>query len=93
MEIYDSHIIKLRDSQHPERWQLYERLRELEIECSCSGCQPLFMRLEGASSAIQAWSVMRQMYCSNDCLRIWLERCWQLADDSVLPCYTSPFSN
>jgi hypothetical protein len=80
----NANTIKLIDLHQPERWQLYQRLQELDIECYCSGCQPLLMHLEGAFSALQAWSAMRQMYCSNDCLRNWLEQCWKIEAPSAL---------
>lgn len=78
MEEFQVNIIQLSDGNQPERWQLYNRLRELDIECYCGSAQPLQMQLAGAFSAVQAWSVMRQMYGSKDCLRAWLEQCWRL---------------
>jgi hypothetical protein len=77
MKEFQINVIQLMDRNQPERWQLYDRLRELDIECYCGGSQPLQMHLAGAFSAIQAWSVMRQMCESKDCLRSWLEQCWQ----------------
>jgi hypothetical protein len=78
MEDLQAHLIQLSSGNQPERWQLYNRLLELEVECYCSGSQPLQMHLAGAFSAIQAWSVLRQMYASPERLRQWLNQCWQL---------------
>lgn len=60
------------------RWQIYHRLRELEISCRCAAHQPLTVELNSAIAAIQLWSVAKQVATSRLELVDWLERCWRL---------------
>lgn len=61
-----------------ERWEVYQRLQELAIECSCEPHQPLRVQLPTAMAAVQLWSVSRQVSAKRDELAQWLERCWQI---------------
>ncbi len=59
-----------------DRWQVYQRLRELDIPCWCETNQPLTVQIDNAYTAIQLWSVIRQFTASRQVL-IWaLEVCW-----------------
>ncbi|MGV0026898.1 Asr1405/Asl0597 family protein [Phormidesmis priestleyi] len=59
------------------RWQIYHRLRELEIPCSCVAYQPLMVQVDSAIAIIQLWSVMRQITTPRQKLADWLEDCWR----------------
>lgn len=59
------------------RWQVYHRLCELEIACSCTAYRPLSIQIESAIVLVQFWSVMRQATHSRQTLVNWLERCWR----------------
>lgn len=59
------------------RWQLYQRLQELDIPCWCATQQPLMARISNTTAAIQVWSASRQLTASRQDLVCWLERCWQ----------------
>jgi hypothetical protein len=68
---------ELVEIQCEDRWQVYSRLQELEIPCWCSGYQPLRAQVTNAMTAIQVWSVVRQVTLPRQMLRRWLEDCWQ----------------
>ena len=60
-----------------DRWQVYQRLKELDIRCSCTVNQPLKVEIGSPIAAVQLWSVIRQLTASRQD-QIWiLENCWQ----------------
>ncbi|WP_414564716.1 MULTISPECIES: Asr1405/Asl0597 family protein [unclassified Anabaena] len=60
-----------------DRWQIYQRLQELDIPCWCQTNQPLQVEIDNPLAAIQLWCVMQQYTASRQDL-IWnLERSWQ----------------
>ncbi|MBE9211286.1 hypothetical protein IQ247_00880 [Plectonema cf. radiosum LEGE 06105] len=59
-----------------DRWQVYKRLEELHIPCSCSPNQPLTVEIANTAAAIQLWSVMRQLNASRQELIITLKECF-----------------
>ena len=61
-----------------ERWQVYYRLQDLDIPCECSYYKPLEVKIDSATAAVQAWSVLQQVRSPRDRLVAWLERCWLL---------------
>jgi hypothetical protein len=61
-----------------DRWQVYQRLQELEIPCCCETNQPLQVEITHPSAALQLWSVTRQFTASRQDLIFTLERCWQM---------------
>jgi hypothetical protein len=64
------------DINWADRWQVYQRLRELDIPCTCEVNQPLRVKIATPISVLQAWSVMRQITAPRQD-KIWsLERCW-----------------
>ena len=60
-----------------DRWQVYQRLQELSIPCWCDTNQPLRVQIDDVASAVQLWSVLRQLTTPRQDLVHWLERCWQ----------------
>ncbi|BAU63714.1 hypothetical protein STA3757_10810 [Stanieria sp. NIES-3757] len=64
-----------------ERWQVYHRLQALEIECRCGSNRPLQIEINNTKTAIQLWSVARQVTASRYELMHWLENCWQIESD------------
>jgi hypothetical protein len=62
-----------------DRWSTYQRLQALEIPCLCSYYQPLKVQISSVTSAIQLWSVVRQLQMSRQALVIHLNDCWQLS--------------
>lgn len=60
-----------------DRWQVYQRLQELEIPCWCEINRPLRVKVSSAKQAVQLMSVLRQLTASRRELVQWLERCWQ----------------
>ncbi|HEY9668683.1 MAG TPA: Asr1405/Asl0597 family protein [Coleofasciculaceae cyanobacterium] len=69
-------IIKINKS---ERWIVYRRLQELEIPCRCGTNQPLSYQINDVTSAIQVWSVVRQLTVPRRELASWLECCWRIS--------------
>ena len=59
-----------------DRWQVYQRLQELAIPCSCAIDKPLQIQITDAVAAVQLWSVLRQLNTSRQDLVRWLENCW-----------------
>ncbi|MDJ0533691.1 MAG: hypothetical protein QNJ70_14580 [Xenococcaceae cyanobacterium MO_207.B15] len=74
----ESQIIKVEWS---ERWQVYDRLKALEIECDCQSYQPLSAYPSNATTAIQLWSVVKQFTANRQELIDWLNQCWQIKYD------------
>jgi hypothetical protein len=69
--------IQIVDIKWGDRWQAYQRLQELGISCSCSSGQPLKVAVKDPSTAIQLWSVVRQLNEPRYQLAVWLNNCWQ----------------
>ena len=61
-----------------DRWQVYYRLKDLEIPCSCRSNQPLKASPNHPQAAIQIWSVTRQFTANRQELIDWLNQCWQI---------------
>jgi hypothetical protein len=61
-----------------ERWQVYHRLKELEIECFCQSNQPLKVNPTHPQAVIQIWSVTKQFTATRLELIHWLNQCWQI---------------
>jgi hypothetical protein len=62
-----------------DRWSIYQRLQELEISCMCSYYQPLKVQISSVASAVQVWSVVRQLQVSRQALNHHLENCWKFS--------------
>lgn len=61
-----------------DRWQVYYRLKALEIECICQMNQPLKAYPDNPKNAIQLWSVVKQYTANRQELIDWLNQCWQI---------------
>ncbi|MDJ0707766.1 MAG: hypothetical protein QNJ46_31205 [Leptolyngbyaceae cyanobacterium MO_188.B28] len=61
-----------------DRWQVYHRLRELNISCRCQAHQPLKVEVNSAQDAIQIWCVVRQVSNPRRDLVQWLKHCWRI---------------
>ena len=73
-EIEIKHLVEV---NWADRWQVYQRLKELDIPCSCTANQPLKVEIGSPIAAVQLWSVTRQLTASRQD-QIWtLEYCWQ----------------
>ena len=60
------------------RWQIYHRLQELNIPCSCREDGSLQVQVNNFVAAILLRSTVMQFTASRLSLIDWLERCWQL---------------
>ncbi len=60
-----------------DRWQVYQRLQELDILCWCETNQPLTVEISNPTVAVQLWSVMRQFTAVRQDLIWTLEQCWR----------------
>lgn len=60
-----------------DRWQVYQRLQELDVDCCCETDQPLSVDIGTPTAAVQLWSVMRQFTASRQDLILNLELTWQ----------------
>lgn len=59
-----------------QRWQVYQRLQELEIPCWCQVDHPLRVKITNTTEAVQLASVLRRLSASRRELALSLERCW-----------------
>ena len=44
-----------------DRWQVYYRLQELNIDAQCQGFRPLQVSIDTATEAIQLWSIVKRI--------------------------------
>ncbi|MCX7592206.1 MAG: hypothetical protein N2235_00310 [Fischerella sp.] len=61
-----------------DRWQVYHRLQELMIPCSCLPDGSLRVQINSGLAAILVHSTVRQFMASRQELIDWLEKCWQI---------------
>ena len=61
-----------------ERWQVYHRLKAMEIECSCCMNEPLQAAPKSPQEAIQLWSIVKQVTSNRQELVDWLHQCWRI---------------
>jgi len=61
-----------------QRWQIYHRLQELNIPCSCLSDGTLQVQVNNTIAAILLRSTVIQFTASRPLLIDWLERCWQI---------------
>ena len=61
-----------------ERWQVYHRLKAIEIECSCRMNEPLQAFPKSPQQAIQLWSIVKQVTSDRQELVDWLNQCWKI---------------
>jgi hypothetical protein len=61
-----------------ERWQVYQRLLELQVPCYCRCNHPLEVELATPLKLWQFWTVMWRVSASRDTLCDYLHECWQL---------------
>jgi hypothetical protein len=60
-----------------ERWDIYHRLRELDIPCQCSTHKLLSVEVSSPNDLIQVWSVVKQITSSRENLVQLLRNCWE----------------
>jgi hypothetical protein len=59
-----------------DRWQIYHRLQELDILCTCLQDGKLQVEIHHPGEISQLWSVLQQFTASRQQLVRWLEQCW-----------------
>ncbi|MBD2459926.1 hypothetical protein H6G89_02605 [Oscillatoria sp. FACHB-1407] len=59
-----------------DRWQVYYRLQELGIPCTCLQDGSLWAEINSPLAASQLWSITFQLNASRSQLIDWLNRCW-----------------
>lgn len=69
------HVI---DIDWADRWQVYQRLQELDIICICDTNQPLMVEINNPTAAIQLWSVIQQFSASRQDLIENIENSWRI---------------
>ncbi|MEL6580020.1 MAG: Asr1405/Asl0597 family protein [Cyanobacteria bacterium J06621_12] len=63
------------------RWEVFRRLKALEIDCQCSTNEPLLVNLDSPTTLVQLWSVIRHTNAERQRLINWLNDCWQVKYD------------
>lgn len=61
-----------------DRWDVFYRLRSLDIECQCFTNKPLLVNPHSPTTVAQIWSVARQFSTSRQQLIDWLDNCWEV---------------
>ncbi|MEL7224848.1 MAG: Asr1405/Asl0597 family protein [Cyanobacteria bacterium P01_D01_bin.36] len=61
-----------------DRWQVYQRLQSLDIDCKCGGFQPLEVSIQTPVEMLQLWSVVRHVSEPRAYLVDVLNRCWHI---------------
>ncbi|MEM8721056.1 MAG: Asr1405/Asl0597 family protein [Cyanobacteria bacterium P01_G01_bin.39] len=61
-----------------ESWFAYRRFQDLAIASSISTGQPLRVEISDPQTAVQVWSVIKQVTGSRSELIDWLENCWSM---------------
>ncbi|MGD1699127.1 Asr1405/Asl0597 family protein [Dapis sp. BLCC M229] len=61
-----------------DRWQVYRRLQELDIDCWCETQKPLQVNLKNANEANQLESVLKQFTAHRHELVQLLQSCWEV---------------
>ncbi|MDB9465933.1 Asr1405/Asl0597 family protein [Dolichospermum circinale] len=69
------HVI---DIDWADRWQVYQRLQELDVICVCETNQPLMVEINNPTAAIQLWSVIQQFSASRQDLIKNIENSWRI---------------
>ncbi len=64
--------------QSSDRWQIYHRLQALDISCQCGTNKPLQVKVDDILTAIQLWSVAKQVTSPRRELIQWLNQCWKI---------------
>ncbi|MDZ7956766.1 MAG: hypothetical protein RMY34_02465 [Aulosira sp. DedQUE10] len=72
-EVESKHILEV---NWADRWQVYQRLQELDVPCLCESNQPLQVEINSPLAIVQLWSVMRQFSVSRQDIISSLEKSW-----------------
>lgn len=73
---HESGLAVLETIDSVTRWNVYYRLRELEVSCQIKYNKPLSVQINTITEVLQFRSVLRHMTASRrECLD-WLEKCW-----------------
>jgi hypothetical protein len=78
-EIESNHLVEV---NWADRWQVYQRLKELDIPCTCKPNQPLKVEIGSPVTAVQLWSVIQRLTASRQDQILTLECCWKIANNS-----------
>jgi hypothetical protein len=62
-----------------DRWSVYHRLQELNINCWCAPDGSLWVEIENTLHAVLLRSVITQWTNSRRDLSEWLDRCWHFS--------------
>ena len=60
-----------------ERWNVFNRLKELSIPCNCSSGLPLVVSVETPAAAVQVWCVLQRCLMTRDASVRHLAQCWE----------------
>ena len=78
---HPSEIHQIIERGRAEKWQIYHRLQELQINCQCAGDCPLKVQCHTVQDVIQLWSVVKQISSSRQQSIDWLQLCWEKSND------------
>ena len=58
------------------RWEMYHRLKELDISCHCSAHQPVTVEVDTVTTALQVWSMQKRFSYSRQDAIAALQNAW-----------------
>lgn len=61
-----------------ESWSAYRRFQDLSIQSHISTGTPLQVEISNPQTAVQVWSVIKQVTGSRSELIDWLDHCWEI---------------
>jgi len=74
----DQSFQELADVPREYRWELYQRLQELNITCQYRAYSPLQVQIHQPAQVIQLWSIIQSLSMSRQDAIQQLETCWNL---------------
>lgn len=66
------------DIERVHCWSAHRRFQDLSIQSSLSTGEPLKVEISDPQTAVQVWSVIKQITETRSELIGWLEDCWQI---------------
>lgn len=72
------HSYQIIDIDRVHCWSAHRRFQELSIQSSLSTGEALQVEISDPQTAIQVWSVVKQITGTRSELIEWLEYCWQI---------------
>ncbi|MEM6715010.1 MAG: Asr1405/Asl0597 family protein [Cyanobacteria bacterium P01_C01_bin.147] len=74
---FDHPLIMELELDSVTRWDVYLRLKEHSIPCTCKHGQPLRVQIHTVGAALRLWSILQTLTASREVMVERLQRCWK----------------